>query len=132
MGRKMENEINADALKSEIREAVITRKANACPIMVRLAWHASGTFDKKDNSGGSDGATMRFQPEAEDPANAGLSIPRDILQLIKHKYPQLSYADLWTLAGCAAIGRLPDASQGAQHLRDVFYRMGFNDQEIVC
>jgi len=27
---------------------------------------------------------------------------------------------------------LPDASQGAQHLRDIFYRMGFNDQEIVA
>merc|ERR1719379_2494870 len=29
-------------------------------------------------------------------------------------------------------GRLPDASQGAQHLRDVFYRQGFNDREIVA
>jgi peroxiredoxin len=29
-------------------------------------------------------------------------------------------------------GRLPDASQGAQHIRDVFYRMGFSDQEIVA
>jgi len=28
--------------------------------------------------------------------------------------------------------RLPAASEGAQHLRDVFYRMGFNDREIVC
>ena len=25
-------------------------------------------------------------------------------------------------------GRLPDAAQGASHVRDVFYRMGFNDQ----
>lgn len=29
-------------------------------------------------------------------------------------------------------GRLPDAAQGAQHLRDIFYRMGFNDREIVA
>eukprot|EP00941_MAST-03F_sp_MAST-3F-sp1_P001439 g1439.t1 len=29
-------------------------------------------------------------------------------------------------------GRLPDAALGADHLRDVFYRMGFNDQEIVA
>jgi catalase (peroxidase I) len=29
-------------------------------------------------------------------------------------------------------GRLPDAAQGAQHVRDIFYRMGFNDQEIVA
>ena len=33
---------------------------------------------------------------------------------------------------CPPNGRLPDASQGAQHLRDIFYRMGFNDQEIVA
>jgi hypothetical protein len=29
-------------------------------------------------------------------------------------------------------GRLPDATQGAAHLRDVFYRMGFNDKDIVA
>jgi peroxiredoxin len=29
-------------------------------------------------------------------------------------------------------GRLPDAALGAQHIRDIFYRMGFNDQEIVA
>jgi cytochrome c peroxidase len=29
-------------------------------------------------------------------------------------------------------GRLPDAAQGASHVRDIFYRMGFNDQEIVA
>lgn len=29
-------------------------------------------------------------------------------------------------------GRLPDASQGAAHLRQVFNRMGFNDRDIVA
>jgi cytochrome c peroxidase len=29
-------------------------------------------------------------------------------------------------------GRLPDASQAQDHLRHIFYRMGFNDQEIVA
>lgn len=151
-------EININALKSEIREAVINRKANACPMVVRLAWHSSGTFDKNDSTGGSDGATMRFSPEKDDDANAGLSIIRDLLLPVKLNHPEISYADLWTLAGtaaleflggpptpfklgrsdaadgsaCCPIGRLPDAAQGAQHLRDVFYRMGFNDQEIVA
>jgi hypothetical protein len=32
---------------------------------------------------------------------------------------------------CPPNGRLPDANQGAQHLRDVFYRMGFDDRAIV-
>ena len=33
---------------------------------------------------------------------------------------------------CTPDGRLPDAHQKQQHLRDIFYRMGFNDQEIVA
>jgi len=153
-----EAEINVDALKSEIRQAIINQKANACPITMRLAWHASGTFDKKDNTGGSNGATMRFHQESSDGANKGLSIVRDMLHLVKQKHPEVSYADLWCLASAAAIefsggpkipfkfgraddvdgsrcpanGRLPDASKGADHLREVFGRMGFNDQEIVA
>lgn len=42
----------------------------------RVAWHASGTYSKEDGTGGSDGATMRFEPEISDEANAGLSIVR--------------------------------------------------------
>jgi catalase (peroxidase I) len=63
--------INVEALKSEIRSAIINKKHNACPMAVRLAWHASGTYSKEDKTGGSDGATMRFAPESEDDANAG-------------------------------------------------------------
>jgi len=139
---------------SEIKSRIITTSANACPMAVRLAWHASGTFDRTDNSGGSNGAGMRFEPESTDDANAGLDIIRGML----HNLEGVSFADLWALSGAYAVefaggpripvalgrtdhtdgskcpvnGRLPDATQGAQHLRDVFYRMGFNDQEIVA
>ncbi|KAI9352597.1 heme peroxidase [Obelidium mucronatum] len=128
------------------------------PVLVRLAWHASGTYDKDTKTGGSNGATMRFDPEASHGANAGLSVARNILEPIKKKFPQISYADLWTLAGVVAVqemggpivpwragradavsaescppdGRLPDAAQGQRHIRDIFYRMGFNDQEITA
>ncbi|KAJ3018002.1 UNVERIFIED_CONTAM: L-ascorbate peroxidase 3 [Siphonaria sp. JEL0065] len=130
------------------------------PVLVRLAWHASGTYSKKDNTGGSDGATMRYSPESTDGANAGLEKARAMLEPLKKLYPSVSRADLWTLAGVVAIeamggprapwfpgridkekpktseippnGRLPDASQGAPHIRDVFYRMGFNDRDIVA
>ena len=34
------------------------------PILVRLAWHAAGTFDEKTKTGGSNGSTMRFSPES--------------------------------------------------------------------
>jgi len=128
------------------------------PVLVRLAWHAAGTYDKKDGSGGSSGGTMRFEPESKHGANAGLDIARNLLEPIRKRHPGISYGDLWTLAGAVAIeemggpkipwrpgrvdapdqkacppdGRLPDASKGANHVRDVFYRMGFNDQEIVA
>ncbi|TBU40080.1 heme peroxidase [Dichomitus squalens] len=127
------------------------------PVLVRLAWHASGTYDKETNTGGSNYATMRFEPEAKHGANNGLNVARDLLEPIKQEFPWISYGDLWTLAGVAAIqelggpkipwrpgridgfaaqctpdGRLPDAAQGADHVRNIFYRMGFNDQEIVA
>ncbi|KAK9473326.1 heme peroxidase [Dipodascopsis tothii] len=128
------------------------------PVLVRLAWHASGTYDKKTNTGGSNGATMRYEIEAKDGANAGLEHARAFLEPIKKQFPWISYADLWTLAGVVAVeamggpeipwksgrqddtndsyvppnGRLPDGAQGQDHLRHIFYRMGFNDQEIVA
>ncbi|KAI6021603.1 heme peroxidase [Pisolithus microcarpus] len=127
------------------------------PVVLRLAWHASGTYDKDTGTGGSNFATMRFEPESLHGANAGLHVARGVMEKIKQEYPWISYGDLWTLGGVAAVqemagpkipwrpgridgfasnatpdGRLPDASQGSQHVRDIFYRMGFNDQEIVA
>jgi len=150
--------INTDSLTSDVRAAIIHSKANACPITVRLAWHAAGTFLHEDSTGGTNGSTMRFEPESTDGANAGLSIVRDLLKPVKEKHPHISVADIWTYAGGSAVeflggpkiphnfgrvdhpagshcppnGRLPDASQGADHLRAVFYRMGFDDRAIVC
>ena len=73
------------------------------PVLIRLAWHASGTYQKSDNSGGSDGSTMRYKHELSDGANAGLEHAQKKLQGIKEKYPKLSYADLWILASYVAI-----------------------------
>jgi len=138
-------------------EALLDKDDNMAPTLVRLAWHASGTYSIHDKTGGSDGSTMRFAPESSWGANAGLSKARDVLEPIKAANPGISYADLWTLAAAVAIeymggpqikwrpgrtdskeptkvldGRLPDALQGAQHLRDIFYKMGFDDREIVA
>lgn len=33
---------------------------------------------------------------------------------------------------CTPDGRLPDGDKGADHIRKIFYRMGFNDNEIVA
>jgi cytochrome c peroxidase len=35
-------------------------------------------------------------------------------------------------SACVAYGRLPDGAKGADHLREVFGRMGFDDREIVA
>jgi hypothetical protein len=141
------------------------------PMMVRLAWHCAGTYDAKTGSGGSDGATMRFKPESEHGANAGLHHARALLEPIKRAHPGVTYADLYVYAGVLAVeacggpnvgfrpgrsdsakpmpptedkrftpdGRLPDADAGdhgheltAQHIRNIFYRMGFDDHEIVA
>jgi cytochrome c peroxidase len=50
------------------------------PVLVRLAWHCSGTFDKETGTGGSNGATMRFAPEGDHGATAGLVAARDFLE----------------------------------------------------
>ncbi|KAJ2000097.1 heme peroxidase [Coemansia thaxteri] len=127
------------------------------PVFLRLAWHASGTYDCKSHTGGSSGCTIRHAPESEHDANAGLEVARRRLEPLKKKHPNISYGDLYTLAGVVAVqelggptvkwrpgrvdkqavectpdGRLPDAAQGADHVRDIFYRMGFGDQEIAA
>lgn len=53
------------------------------PVLLRLAWHASGTYSKENGTGGSNGATMRFSPESGHGANAGLAAARDFLEPVK-------------------------------------------------
>lgn len=45
----------------------------------------------------------RFAPEADYGANAGLKVGRDLLEKVKQRFPWISYADLWTLAGAVAV-----------------------------
>ena len=52
---------------------------------------------------------MRYEPETSDPANAGLTLARNLLNdHIKSKHPWISHADLWILAAYVAI----EASNG--------------------
>jgi len=62
-----------------------------------LAWHCSGTYNKVEKTGGSDGARMRFNPEAGWGANAGLDIPRNALESVKvcAMIMLFVYCDLW-------------------------------------
>lgn len=156
------------ALKAELLPWV---KETTCgPILVRLAWHDSGAFDKSKEGdwpkcGGANGS-IRFAPEINHGANAGLSNALQLLEPFKTKYPDVSYADLFQMAsacaieaaggpavvlkygrkdapspeGCPDEGNLPagaspwpkGAGSAAQHLRDIFYRMGLEDKDIVA
>jgi len=155
--------VRADIAKAiEADEKLRADGTSMGPTLVRLAWHASGTYSAADKTGGSNGATMRFAPEMEWGANAGLGAARHFLEPIKKKFPGLSYGDLWTLAGAVAVeeaggpkipwragrkdaetkttvpdGRLPAADSGCPaadvaHIRAVFSRMGFSDREMVA
>jgi hypothetical protein len=48
-------------------------------------------------------ATMRFAPESDHGANAGLNVARDLMEKVKQEFPWISYGDLWTLGGVAAV-----------------------------
>lgn len=154
--------VDYKAVASDIASLIESDKDKG-PTLLRLAWHCSGTYDKKSGTGGSSGGTIRFQSELAHGGNAGLTNAVKWLEPLKSKYPSVSYGDLYTLAGVVAIkeakgptipwssgrvdtsedtvtpdGRLPAADKGspektASHLRkDVFGRMGFNDEAIVA
>ena len=50
---------------------------------------------------------MRFAPESLHGANNGLNVARSLLEGVKKDFPWISYGDLWTLAGVAAIQVCP-------------------------
>lgn len=52
---------------------------------------------------------LRRYKEGDYGANAGLKVARDLLEPIKVKFPWISYADLWTLAGATAIEEMGGA-----------------------
>jgi cytochrome c peroxidase len=73
------------------------------PFFVRLAWHSSGSYSQYDRTGGSQGACMRFKPEADYGGNAGLDKARALLEPVKAKFPLMSYADLYIYAANVCI-----------------------------
>ena len=70
----------------------------------------------------ADDIHVGFEPEATHGANNGLKIARDLLEKIHAKYPEISYGDLWTLAGVCAIQELVNIFIFSHHssLTDMF------------
>jgi L-ascorbate peroxidase len=89
--------------------ATLIGETHCNPLLVRLAWHDSGSYDKDvqepwPKPGGAT-ASIRFRPELGYPANAALDTALELLKPIKEAVPDLGWADLIQLASVVAIER---------------------------
>ncbi|CAA7403503.1 unnamed protein product [Spirodela intermedia] len=155
----MANPVVDAEYRKEIEKArrelrVLISREKCAPLMLRLAWHDAGTYDLRTGTGGPNGS-IRNEAELNHAANSGLKTAVDLCESVSAKCPRISHADLFQLAGVVAVeitggptvdfipgrpdsssspeeGRLPDATRGAAHLREVFGRMGLSDKDIVA
>ena len=102
--------LDVNALKDDLH-ALMTESQSWWPadwghyggLMIRMAWHAAGSYRTADGRGGAGTGNQRFAPLNSWPDNTNLDKARRLLWPVKKKYGnQISWADLFILAGNVA------------------------------
>ena len=108
--REEVKKLDFDALKKDLH-ALMTDSQEWWPadwghyggLMIRMSWHAAGTYRIADGRGGGGTGNQRFAPINSWPDNVSLDKARRLLWPIKKKYGnKISWADLIILAGTVA------------------------------
>ncbi|OYD21429.1 catalase/peroxidase HPI [Oceanimonas baumannii] len=108
--REQVKTLDFSALKQDLTELMTQSQAwwpadwgHYGGLMIRLSWHAAGSYRIADGRGGAATGNQRFAPLNSWPDNANLDKARRLLWPIKKKYGnKLSWADLIAYAGTIA------------------------------
>lgn len=144
--------IDPSQFANEFKEVMPTCN-EAARKWIRSAFHEAGTFDRNDNTGGSDGS-LRFELQFSE--NIGVESTVQFCNNFVKKHPGVSFADAITFGAKFAVeicngpviswqfgridstsanprGRLPHPRHNIQQLNQIFItRMGFTKEETVA